>query len=281
MAKKTKQKRAEHEIPCSPYIDEVISFACSVVTIDDLPPDVPQDFIIKSLIYHGEMVYLDGPLAGWYLSTRGGLRDRYGRPKAYFLRTLASDAAPFEVPADKTVRIRANALSIPPLFEISRLSNMVSLCDRALRVNLLSSMSTRMFAADTPETENSIRLAFDDFQDGRPGVVRSDILATMQNSDVSVPFRGGELHALRTALLHDLYKKFGAITPAQYKAERTQSAEVSANIAESIDNIYVLIEQFNRDAEAGGLACRMRYTGYGARYDIDPQEGGANDEQAD
>lgn len=260
--------------------DDAINLAISQIAIENNTTEVREDLIIKTLINEGQIYRIpDGSrLAGWYRGTPGSSgRDRNGNPTTYKLTTFASDGRTFIVDAGSVCRIRANAVGVPPRQHIESIAQQIALCDRAILVNLIGSMLTRLYPIERADDADELQVALSAAMAGLPATVKREVFDAFSAADVSIPFIGDRLEALRTQLQSRMVKRFGGVAPAQYKAERVQTAEVNANVGEGIDSIYMIITQANRDAEHGGIAERFRYIGFGAQYDPDIEEDEVNE----
>lgn len=253
---------------------------------DNTPP--PPAWIVRNLLKYGELVYVpDGdPLAGWYLASGHTIVDRYTRPLTVYARTQATNQTvlPLQtVFGGGNARIlRANPASRPPLRTMERYGAFITACDVALYANITASMRTQVLGAPA-KMRDTLECVLDDARRGMPTILTDDQLAQISSTDVSVPFAGADIHNLRKDIYAEAIKHFGGITPAQYKAERVQAAEVGAHVAESIDNVYIMIDTFNEDAATQGVPWRLKYVGMGAQYDNDTpatstEEDGQNDQ---
>lgn len=269
---------------------EIVCFACSQIKarrIDGKPDAVPAGWIEKNLIEHGKIGWVtsDTEAEGFYRVHRLGRLDRYGIPEMAVLTTEATASPQFEAAVVgaasggdnnplKAAIIRANAIARPPILTIRRYARAIAACDVAIPANIIASMRSQIVGVDQTQSDSMEEILFRAAQ-GLPVIITADMLQQIRTADISVPFKGGDYQNLRSTLWAEAIKQFGGITPAQYKAERTQSAEVSANIANSIDSVYMMIDQANEDAERYGVPYRLEYVGYGAKYDAgEPAEGG-------
>lgn len=267
---------------------EILAFACSMIRarrIDGKPDLLPAGWLEKSMIKYGSLGWVRSETAaeGFYQIHRIGAVDRYGVPKTVTLKTeataspqfsanvIGASLSPDEVRADlsplEVAIVKANALARPPIFAIRRYAVAIAALDVAIPANVIASMRSQIVGV--PDTlVDSVEEVLYRAAQGLPVVCTSELFESMRTADISVPFKGGDYQNLRATLWSEAVKQFGGITPAQYKAERTQSAEVSAGIAGSIDNVYQMIDQFNEDAERGGVPYRFEYVGYGQKYDV-------------
>lgn len=267
--------------------DEILCLACSMIRarrVDGKPDRIPAGWVEKSLIRYGRLGWIssDTDAEGFYRVHRIGVQDRYGVPCMALLTTDATASPQFAaevvgasrfdgVREDtqhplKVAIVKANALSRPPIHTIRRYAQAIAACDVAIPANIIASMRSQIIGV--PDTlVDSAEDMLSRGARGLPVICAADMLDAIKTADVSVDFRAVDYNNLRETLWGEAIKQFGGITPAQYKAERTQTAEVSAHIAASIDNVYQMIDQFNEDAEKYDVPYRLEYVGVGAKYE--------------
>lgn len=257
--------------------EELLDFACGqveLVALDGAPTEdtPPAGWVVRNLIKFGAIGYRNAgdPLDGWWIINKMGVRDRYGRPTSVFARTDATDYAATAFDANYTSGgglhiMRANGGARPPVFTIDRYAELIQRCDLALSANIVASMRSVILGVQSGQ-EDSVDFILADAAAGLPSVISTDLAESIRPVDISVPFMARDIHAMRQTLYAEALKHFGGVTPTEYKAERVQSAEVSAHVAEAIDNVYVMIDTFNADAKAQGVPYRLSYVGEGSAY---------------
>lgn len=255
---------------------ELLDFACGQVQAvkkgERGDNDPPPGWIVRNLLKYGALAYVpdDHPLAGWYVCNAGGIVDRYARPELVYMRTQATQQR--VIPAETVFNggpariLRANPASRPPVRTMDRYAALVTACDTSLYANIVGSMRTQIIGAPK-KIKDTVLCMLDDARQGLPVVVTEEQLAQMTQLDVSVPFNGMEIHGLRQAIYSEALRHFGGITPTEFKRERVQSSEVAASVAESVDNVYIMIDTFNEDAEAQDVPWELTYVGQGAAYE--------------
>lgn len=261
-------------------VDEVLNFCASTVGVRGSAADgVPFGWILRRLLTDGMVGYVaEGDLRGWWRINGATLYNRYRSPLEVNASTQST--TPVVVAMQTTyaedrptnVRIiRANPSSDPPILTIRRYADLIARCDVAVGSNIVASMRTQIIGAPAKSRFSAEELLWD-AQAGLPSIVEDELLSSVTTTDISVPLIAGELHALRQTLFSELLKRFGGVTPAAYKAERVQTAEVNAHVAESIDDIYTLIDTANADAK--GIDVEFFYNGFGAKFDEEGPDSG-------
>lgn len=270
-----KQKRVNPPFNVSDVVNNIIAFACSNIVAertDGKPDNVPSGWITESLIRYGSIGYLHSESAaeGFYNVRRAGTRDRYGTPTQVYARTCATDPASFVATVgDQTGEmafIRANPQGTPPIGTIIRYAAMINACDIGTLANTIAALRTQLLVTSgEPEAVDAI---LSSVYDGLPAIIdANNPLSDLHAIDISAEFVAPAYHALATTLTGDCLKMFGGVSPAQYKAERVQAAEVSAQIAASIDNVYIMIDTANADMQRQNVPYRLKYVGFGAKYE--------------
>lgn len=259
-------------------VDEAFNFACGTIGVRGSAADgVPFGWIVRRLLDDGMVGYVaEGNLKGWWRVTGVTLYDRYRRPLQ--VRAATQSTTPVVVSMDTTVEkdtptnihiIRANPSRRPLVLTARRYADLIARCDVALGANVLAAMRTQIIGVPEKSKFSAEELLWD-AQAGFPSVLADNFLSAISTVDVSVPLQAPVLQTLRQSLYSELLKRFGGITPGAYKAERVQTAEVSAYVGESIDDVYTLLDTANADAE--GIDVEFYYNGYGARYDAPGEE---------
>lgn len=277
MAKKNTSKSAGC-LRCASADDierQLINYAAGIIGLrkkDENAPDLPPDgWVQKNIILDGRCGYLtsDDESRGFYvLQANAGQYGRYDVPERVTARPSRNGKAlSFQVSTKKMAIIRANPQSYPPIISIRRYSGLIAQCYTALSVNIVASSKAMLLGVDKNQKD-----AFEDYlmdlYGGKPvEIFERDQLQNVETLDISAPFIADQIHALIRTLEGDARREMGGVTPPQYKAERTQGAEVYAAIGESIDLVNQIINTGNADLEACGAPYEFYNRGYSARYD--------------
>ena len=250
------ERLVQTKIVAGLYADDFTNLACNSVVIENLPEDVPQDYIMQVLITQGAIAWY--PAAKTFYQVSGvGRNDVYGYPTRYNL--VGGNGKSFHVPASAIVLIKANPLATPIYPLIVRVSEMLAYIDTSIENNLIATQSTKILAVDDDSQVASVRAAYANKSIGCPAIVtRKDIAEAMTAIDDTVPYIADKLFALRGAYRDELLQHLGVLTANREKRERVQSAEVNAAVGEVVDYIYTLIDTANHDAERGGAPLRLR-----------------------
>lgn len=278
MAKEERRPRAI--LPYTSYSDDLVNLACDQIEIDHLDPDVPKNFIVKTLINYGKIGFLDrpDPSRGFYRMDIAGLPNRYELYNRFFFYTY--DSGFYVSRADGGREIKANATACPPRFAFDRAAVLLDMADRSIAANIRAQIYGRVLTATSEKQKAAILALLDSVESGKPLVVAADLAEVLRSSlDLSVPVTFDKVLAARAAIWSNIVKRVGSVASEQYKRERVQSAEVDAAIGETIDSVYIMINSFNeatkREDVRGldGQIVTMRYTGYAARFDedVDPE----------
>ena len=268
--------------PASSVLGQLINFACSMIGIestDGSVDDAPSAWVIRLIIDYGRVGFYDTPnknMRGWWIVNELGELNRYGLPKRLVCRSEATGSGEFVRQAvygkeNGMKLLRANSLMTPPRFIMEKYARVIEEAEVLLSANIEASRRAQVLKCPKSMV-HTVEDALEDAGRGLPVILESGIGDQIESMDISVPFYANDIHALITSLYADAIKRFGGVTPTQYKAERVQSAEVSASVAEAIDNIYIMIDTLNEDCERYGVPRRFFYRGFGAVFDRDIEE---------
>jgi hypothetical protein len=254
------------------YFQRVLALGCSVVQTENA--QTPPAFIQRLLFLHGRVVYIpdntQGIPGGYYRGVPEGLPDRFGRYRSFTLFTENG----LSLGVHKGYEIRANVNAIPPLLRIWPRCELMSKIDKAIKRNLSASVAPWIIGA-TKEQKQEIEAALQAVEDGLPAIVGVEVYNALATQDISQQYICDRLHDLRAAVWAEMLKDVGIVAASNYKRERVQTAEVNASAGESIDSIYIMIDQVNADAEYYGAPLRLKYNGFAAAFD-QTEEGEVN-----
>lgn len=238
------------------YADDFTNLACNAVVCDDLPGDVPQDYILQVLITQGAIAW--HPATRTFYQVDGtGQNDVYGYPTKYVL--TGGNGKTFHVRAGDIVVIKGNPLATPIYPLICRTAQTLAYIDGAIENNLIATQSTKLVSVSDDKQVGSVQAAYQKKAAGCPVVVvRDDIAEALTAIDDTVPYIADKLFSLRGAYRDEILQHLGVLTANRDKRERVQSAEVNAAVGEVVDYIYTMIDTVNRDAERGGAPLRLR-----------------------
>lgn len=271
---------------------QIVNFAASMIEIESDDPAVkqaPRGWALVNLFRYGMIGFYDSEspaLRGWWIAMGADRFNRYKQPIRCECRTDRTGAASMfkTIEYDPKKRgmklLRANPLTVPPLIAMQEDAGRIERAYSLLDVNLRAAKRTQILTCEKNQKDAVLDILADQ-DDGEFSVIDRSALSEIGSLDISVPYVGGDVHALISNLWADALRRWGGVTPPQYKAERTQSAEVAASVAESIDNIYIMLDTLNADAKRVGVPVRFKYRGYGATFDQDPADTVEDNENAE
>ena len=271
-------KPAPNVLPPYSYFDDLVAMSCDLVDIPKLDPRTPKNYVARALIMSGGIGYLDNNTVarGFYHARPLGEPIRFDEWERFQFSDRLGRTN-FEVSRAAGARyIRANATATPPRMILERLSVLLDLCDRSIAANIRAQILGRVVGTTNKKNETDLWATFDSFERGLPVGLDAEALANLQPVDLTVPITFDRLLAARAAIWSDAMQRVGSVAAMQYSHERTQSAEVNAYIASTIDFVYIMINTFNDDCRrqhilgTDGKPLKMIYTGYAARFDDDP-----------
>lgn len=270
-------------------LSAIINFAASMVEIqsdDEAVMAAPSGWVMRQVFDYGQVGFYDTDspaLRGWWIVTAASSLDRYGQPIRATCRTERTGTGGImrsivhkKGPGMKI--LRANPIAKPPRLLMEQDAWRIEHAYGLLDANLKSAARTQILMCDKTQKDALMSLLVAQ-ANGDFSIVDRSILNEIGSIDISTPFVGNDVHTLISNLWGDALRRWGGVTPPQYKAARTQSAEVAATVAETIDNIYIILDTLNGDAERLGVPVKFVYRGYGATFDQDPDENAKNTEQ--
>lgn len=248
------------------FYDDALAMACNAVKINGQPAHIPERFVKRVLFERGEIAYFgnfaDPETVNAFMC--GGSRgvDIYGDPLSYLLTPVSGQSFMVDADNDMLAIIRANATRYPLANAIRFAAERIADCEVAISANLVHCNSTDFIPVDDEKQVTTLKTAMRRKQLGLPTVyVRKDDADALVKGQTAFTL-ASDFFADRIAMLRDQYKqellaKIGTLSANKYKRERIQSSEVNAGVGEVIDNIYMLIDQFNADAALNGLPYTM------------------------
>lgn len=272
------------------YALDFVNMVCDQIDIPNIEQGTPKDFVIRCLIRDGHVGYLDTPDAsrGHYGSRYRGQRARFGLYENFFFRSGADGQVQFPTSAKYGARdIRANASAVPLFSFFQRCATLLDICDRSIAANIRAQIYGRVITARDSDTEDKIMAVIDALESGRPLVLDETEKALLASYDISIPATFDAVIAARSAIWAEAMKRCGSVSANQYRHERTQTAEVDAAVAETIDAVYIMINTYNDDCKrqnilgTDGKPLHMVFTGYAARFDEDPEQTQATPEETE
>ncbi|MBQ1755509.1 MAG: hypothetical protein IIZ96_02120 [Oscillospiraceae bacterium] len=282
MAKKTNRRPDPPLLPLVDYAKDAINMAADLIAIPNLPKDTPKNFIVTTMIRDGGIGYWerpeDDPARGFYRARKILRPDRLGIWHTFdffkgyeggWFRVLRSEGARY---------VRANAEGSPTYPFLMRSAIMLDIADRSIAANIRAQIYGRVIKVPDNMTDDDVEAMIAALESGKPFPLSSTAFDMLRGEDISVPFTADRVAAVRSMIWGEMMKRVGSVAADHYKRERTQSAEVSASVAEAIDMVYIMINTFNDDCErqeiigTDGKPLRMIYSGYLDRFDQEPGE---------
>ena len=242
------------------FADEKIALLANAVYIDGVSAAAHRA-IMRDLIMRGVVGYRP-ELDDFCRVFMSGEKDYYGDPAAPTPFTFSGKALD---PVGAVIPIFANASRRPPVDIINSYAAAIGQAFIGLRQNLAAAPTAQMFKTRTQGGANAIEDALERRSRGEIAVAVDEDGDIYPALDLSTPFIGDALLRTIEALDNDISARCGLLRSTDFKAERTQSAEVSANASATLDLLYVLVDSFNAVMEEYGH--KMHLNGTIAEYD--------------
>lgn len=265
----------------SNYYNEIFALACNSVKINSLEQHIPEWYVIQTLLRKGRIAFFGNPRNA-YMASGTGQFDIYGRPSSWWL--TACNNVNFIVGADYNglAIIRANAIERPVDASIRFAAGMMADIDVNIKLNLLHTQNTEIIFTDDKTVTSAKEVQYKRMA-GVPAVFVSaklgEQLTGKQYNAVPVTseFIADRLYQLKEKYRRDILVQVGVI-PDVDKKERVQSAEIDAAATEVFDFLRCMVDNFNRDAERGGLPYSMEINTAASDLYEPMTGGGAGDE---
>lgn len=229
-------------------------------------PDKTQRRVKSLLLNDGEAGY-DPITAKWYKASPAGVLDADGDYTRVYL--TAANGKQFQRPAawgpDDNGAYVFKALpygGVTFAEIVEDACGIMHLCDVASVQNLEACKTPYIVSCRDADMLLSIKQAIQQKEAGCPAIVVSGDLADgLKAIAIETPFLADRYEYFRDHKRAELLTKLGVLTANTTKRERVQSAEVNAKLGEASDYIYLLIDNFNRQAISYGLPFRASYNG--------------------
>ena len=279
-------------VPVS-YLDETDEYinllANSFRVTDEAGNDLPDKTQrrVKSLLINANAVAYDTVTEAWYKPSPAGALDADGDPLALILatangRTFRRPTA-WEPGASGAYLFKALPFGGTSLRDIVvDACRVMAICDEASRQNLEACKTPYIVTVSNPDLLLSVKQAIAQKQRGEPVLVTTAELGDgLKAIDIATEFLADRFEEFRDHKRAELLTKLGILTANTDKRERVQSAEVNAKLGEASDYIYLLIDNFNRQAASYGLPFRAVYNGSMEEIYEDGDETPVNDQEED
>lgn len=251
--------------------------AVAIFKADGARLDFPQERFAKTALFEMGAVGYD-KITGKFYYAYGEGRNELGDPTT--LTLVTANGLSFARPAsydenpDGAYIIRAlpfGGITMGGL--IKETCDFMTNCDVAMRQNLEACKSPYVIVCKNED----LRLSFEQASDAKMRgqavlVVSEDLGEGLKAINISADFLVDKFAMARDRERDDLLTKLGILTSNDDKKERVQSAEVNATLGQATDYIYLLIDTFNKQAEAFGLPFEMRYNGSMEEIYLDDDE---------
>ena len=136
--------------------------------------------------------------------------------------------------------------------------DLIKECDEAIIQNLRATKTPEIIVTDDPKTRLSILHAIKQQQNGSPVVIVSaQLREAIKGIPLNTPYIVDRLYTFRQQVRDALYNKLAIMTANIDKRERVQATEVNAVVGQCEDNIYMFLDNLNRQCESYGLSQRF------------------------
>lgn len=131
----------------------------------------------------------------------------------------------------------------------------------SIRQNLRATMTPAIYVTSDADLRLSIENAIYEKEDGASAiVVNSDVGATLKGVKCETEYIADKVLDLRARIYKEVLKRLG-VPNSSNKREREQSAEIYADIADTVDSIYTIVDTWNAQMRDYELPFEMELNG--------------------
>lgn len=247
------------------YYDYYKSLLFNNIVIEGLQADEPQEYALNVLFNQG-VIYATNKLEDnkqFYLYKLFKALDskRFGVSK-YVSLDLGYNTAESSklLKMNKEVfELKFNPLKVSLSDWLDFKTKELVRIDIAILNNVIASNFSLLVSTDKAN-ELSLKQAFLEAINGAIAVFGTEgLLEATKGIPVNVPIICDKLQAQKDAVVSEIETMFGIVKGNSNKRERVESFELPTN--EAIDNIYMYIDTFNRDAKRFNIPLNMKLNG--------------------
>lgn len=225
------------------------------VKIINLPKDLPKRYLLRVLLKKGYIINT----GNLYLPGYGEGVNIYGLPERYVI-TSYNGKVVLTKDASDCVVLRVNDQGYPLYPYLMQQSLMLANIDGAINQNLEACKTMTVFEC----ADQATLLSLQNLSTAKSvGAAKAFVNKSFsRNISVNALSTGAQYLCdkfieLRKEYMNETLSRLGIMSANVDKRERVQTAEVNATVGEVVDNIHVMIDTFNHDAEIGNLDIRM------------------------
>lgn len=248
------------------YYDYFRNMIHNLLVIDNLPETCPKRYFLNTLFKYGKIAEYGSEDDKLYLPANGVGVDIYGLPTQYVLNGYNGYVVTVET---KDVCIlRLNDLEVPLDPYLQYVSETLADYETAILQNLDATRTMMIYECKDQATLLSLRNAYEARHTGALVAFETKAFAEdkLTVHDTGAKLMVNELQAGKAIFMNEALNRLGVVSGSLNKASRVQSIEVSATLPRIMDNVYVMVDTFNYDAETGGSKLRMRFNGTGEEF---------------
>lgn len=242
--------------------DEFIDLICNALKIENLPENIDNIWVIKSLLSHGAIgIYNLNKNELWLPASKGSEVDEMGKPKNWLLSTANGHTFNVKSESIKIIRLRPSTRGLTSWLWNESL-NLASIKMFKLD-NMIANQNAVIYECADDKTAIEMKSVFKKRQIGMPAIFsrKQGIADATKALGANVPFVADKLNQLYVEDKNRVKERLGILTANSEKKERVQVGEITASVGEVVDSIYCFIDTFNTDAEKAGIPQRMKLNG--------------------
>lgn len=244
------------------FYDELFSLLMNAVKIKNLT-FADEYFVKRELFEKGQIGYYDDL---FYRVLPENIDKITGLPNAaqFIYRNgigLKIDEISYSKDSDAARFIIATPARTPLINYIKRVANILGIATASIRQNLKATMTPAIYVTNDDNMRLTVEYAVNEKEDGESAViVNAATGAVLKGVKCETEYIADKVFDLRGRIYKEALKRLG-VPNSSNKREREQTAEIYADIADTVDSIYTLVDTWNAQIRDYSLPYEMELNG--------------------
>lgn len=225
----------------------------NAITVEGLPEEVPKRYFLNTLFNNGKIGYGNG----LYLPVSGIGIDVYGLPTEYVFQ--AANGINFTKKAKDCQIFRINDQEYPITPFIDLKCKQIAEIETSIHQNLFAVRTQAVYECADQASLLSLQNAFKARKLGAEVIFQSNAFTTDNKLTVhstEADYLCDKLYELKNAYINEVLMRLGVMSEEK-KKEQTLEIEVNTNRGIAYEDIHIIVDTFNYDAETQGSNLRM------------------------
>lgn len=238
---------------------------------EGLPKTIPTDYLERTLIRHGYVMFYDNDMLGHDILRAEVIGwNRHDMPTQ--ARSSVNTSTEINIPIERNIKRLtdsenaelefdngSDAVLISNMYRgencreiVDHFAERLALAQQAFDTNLTWQNRPFIFPVDSNETKLTLERLFDDIETGKPFIIVDKSIMYKEGElgiKVDVPYIGKELMDTRNEIMMKFKETVGIMTAGVEKAERTNTLEITSNSQHTKTVLQIMLEQRKIAAE--------------------------------